>query len=162
MRDPLVAQLTQGITPEKIALTLAFGVALGLFPAIGVTSLFCFFAAVVFRLNQPIIQLTNQALWSVHLPVVIGCAKVGEWVFNVPKADRLSWDLDKIRHDFHTDLWQTIHNYRVEFVHTLVVWAILVPPCLALVYFATLPIIRGILRAKAEAALKKATIHPVP
>jgi hypothetical protein len=31
-----------------------------------------------------------------------------------------------------------------------------------LVYFATLPIVRGIIRAKAEAALKKAATHPVP
>ena len=30
VRDPIVAQLTQGITPEKIALTIAIGSALAL------------------------------------------------------------------------------------------------------------------------------------
>jgi uncharacterized protein (DUF2062 family) len=42
VRDPIVLQLTQGITPEKIALTVAIGSAIGLFPIIGTTSLLCF------------------------------------------------------------------------------------------------------------------------
>ncbi|MGC4071325.1 MAG: DUF2062 domain-containing protein [Nibricoccus sp.] len=51
VRDPLVAQLTQGITPEKIALTLAVGTACALFPIIGMTTLLCALAAIALRLN---------------------------------------------------------------------------------------------------------------
>jgi hypothetical protein len=171
LRDPIVAQLTQGITPEKISLTLAIGVALGLFPVIGTTSLLCFFAAIVLRLNQPIIQLINQALWPVHIPVVLGCLVFGERIFGVPKPDRLKLNIPKAYHDFREDFWPSLHVYGNQLYHalagptlyhTIVAWSLLVPPCIFVVYFAALPIVRGITRVKAEAAMKKASSHPVP
>jgi hypothetical protein len=40
--DPILGLMTQGITPEKIALSLAFGIVLGVFPMLGSTTiLFC-------------------------------------------------------------------------------------------------------------------------
>jgi hypothetical protein len=42
---PIVALLTQGITPEKIALSLAFGIVLGIFPVLGSTTVLCAVAA---------------------------------------------------------------------------------------------------------------------
>ena len=56
---PIVALLTQGITPEKIALSLAFGIVLGIFPVLGSTTVLCAAAALVFGLNLPAIQLVN-------------------------------------------------------------------------------------------------------
>ena len=44
--QPIVAQLTQGVTPDRIALTLAVGVTCGLFPFLGLTTALCFVAAV--------------------------------------------------------------------------------------------------------------------
>ena len=59
---PSMALLTQGITPEKIALSLAFGIVLGIFPVPGSTTMLCAAAAVVFRLNLPAIQLVNYVV----------------------------------------------------------------------------------------------------
>src|SRR5438105_748195 len=55
---PLIALLTQGHTPEKIALSVAFGIALGLFPIFGTTTLLCVLAGVLLRLNHPAIQVS--------------------------------------------------------------------------------------------------------
>ena len=38
---PLIAQLKQGVTPEKLALTVALGLVLGIFPILGATTLLC-------------------------------------------------------------------------------------------------------------------------
>ena len=57
--DPILELLRQGVTPEKIALSLAFGLGLGIFPVLGVSTILCTVAAIVLRLNLPAIQLVN-------------------------------------------------------------------------------------------------------
>src|SRR5256885_328582 len=64
---PILAQLRQGITPEKIALTLALGAALGIFPILGASTLLCAIAGIWLRLNQPVIQLTNYLVYPLQL-----------------------------------------------------------------------------------------------
>ena len=56
---PIRQLLTHGITLEKIALSLAFGIMLGVFPVLGTTSLLCLIAALLFRLNLAAVQLVN-------------------------------------------------------------------------------------------------------
>ena len=43
---PIVAQLRQGIAPEKVALTIALGMVLGVFPILGSTMLLCALAEI--------------------------------------------------------------------------------------------------------------------
>ena len=47
-------------TPEVLALSLAFGLVLGVFPVYGIPTLLCAGAAVVLRLNFPALQLVNM------------------------------------------------------------------------------------------------------
>jgi hypothetical protein len=75
--DPVAAQLTQGITPEKIALTLSVGSALALFPILGTTTLLCLLAGILLRLNQPIIQIVNALCTPIHLPVIYFLVRMG-------------------------------------------------------------------------------------
>jgi uncharacterized protein (DUF2062 family) len=49
---PILALLTQGITPEKIALSLALGIVLGVFPVLGSTTVLCAAAALLFDGTQ--------------------------------------------------------------------------------------------------------------
>ena len=50
---PILKQLTQGISADKIAWTIAVGCSLGIFPIMGTTSLVCFAAASVETYRQP-------------------------------------------------------------------------------------------------------------
>jgi hypothetical protein len=43
--DPIVVQLTQGLSAEKLALTVAVGICIAVNPVIGTTTILCFFAA---------------------------------------------------------------------------------------------------------------------
>lgn len=162
VRDPLVAQLTQGITPEKIALTIAVGSALALFPILGTTTLLCFLAALWLRLNQPIIQLINQACWPIHLPVIFACVRLGERLFHVPHRP---FRVREMQHLLWTEPGRFFQDFGLTAAHTVVAWAILAPVYIAIVYVVALPIIRSIVRLKAEAAAKQLLEppeHPVP
>ncbi len=52
------------MTPEKMALSLALGGALGVFPALGCTTLLCTLVAIVLRLNLPAAWAAVRFLWT--------------------------------------------------------------------------------------------------
>lgn len=159
VRDPLILQLTQGITPHKIALTIAIGSALALFPILGTTTLLCFFVGLLLRLNQPIIQLINQAFWPLHVPVIFACVRLGERIvgarhssFNIRHMKELLWHQPA----------QFFHDYGLTALHAVLAWAIIAPFYIAAVYYISLPVMRSINRMKAEAAAKAAADKPPP
>lgn len=78
---PIVAQLRLGITPKKLALTVALRVGLGIFPTPGSTTLLCGLAAVSLRLNQPVIQLVNYFTYPLQLALIIPIYRAGEILF---------------------------------------------------------------------------------
>ena len=174
VREPIVAQLTQGITPEKIALTFAAGSAAALFPVFGVTSILCFFVALWLRLNQPIIQTLNQLLLPVHVAAILLCVRLGETIFQVPPAERLMLDPRKIHHLYFAHFWSHPIRSLTFYVtdnsdsvfYSIVAWAILAPFYIAAVYYTTRPILRSVARIRAEAAAKAVVAsppeHPVP
>lgn len=170
IRDPIVVQLTQGITPEKIALTLAAGSAAALFPVFGVTTLICFIVALVLRLNQPIIQVLNQILLPVHIATFLLCVRLGEFLFQVPPSERLMLDPRKIHQMYFEDFWShPLHSlmYYIKdntdsVVYSIVAWAILVPLYVPLMYYLLRPFMRGVVKVKAEVAAKKAATGPAP
>lgn len=162
VRDPIVLQLTQGITPEKIALTVAVGSALALFPILGTTTLLCFLVALALRLNQPIIQLINQALWPVHVPAIFLCVHVGERIFGVRHAH---FSIREMNHLLWNEPARFFHDFGAIGLHASVAWALIAPFYIAAVYYLSLPIMRGITRLKAEAAAHtpiEPPEHPVP
>jgi uncharacterized protein (DUF2062 family) len=167
--DPVVVQLTQGITPEKIALTIAVGSALALYPMLGVTTLFCFIAGVVLRLNQPIIQVINYLCFPVHLTTIYYCWHWGDRLFATPhprlrgrETAELMWHL------LWNDPAQLVHRFGMTLYHATVVWALIAPLWIVAIYFTSRTTLREIARIRAEAAKAAAskvadpTNHPVP
>src|SRR5579862_8497564 len=80
----VVGQLTQGVTPDKIALSVALGLTLGIIPILGVTTVLCAAAAIWLRLNQPVIQLVNWLVYPLQLALVLVFIRIGEWITHAP------------------------------------------------------------------------------
>jgi uncharacterized protein (DUF2062 family) len=175
--DPIVAQLTQGLTPHKIALTVAVGSAIAMFPILGTTTVLCLLVGIVMKLNQPIIQAVNYACTPLHVVFIPLSLRWGERLFRVQHS-RLEWrHLRRLLPEnwaqvfeepgvvFH-NLIQLVHDYSGTAFHAIVVWAILVPFWATAIYYVVLPIMRAIdhvrLEAAAKAAAEKAKNHPVP
>jgi uncharacterized protein (DUF2062 family) len=76
--DPVLDLLRQGVTPEKIALSLAFGLGIGIFPVLGVSTVLCTVIALALRLNLPAIQLVNYLASPLQLLLIIPFVRVGE------------------------------------------------------------------------------------
>jgi uncharacterized protein (DUF2062 family) len=80
---PFLNYLNEGVTPRKLALAITLGFILGIFPIIGVTTLLCSAAALIFRLNMAVIQLVNYAVYPVQLFILFPYLKTGAFIFNV-------------------------------------------------------------------------------
>jgi hypothetical protein len=69
--------LRQGISPRRLALTLALGFAIGCIPVIGVTSGVCFVVAIVLRLNLPAIQAANWVAMPMQVALIVPFVRLG-------------------------------------------------------------------------------------
>jgi uncharacterized protein (DUF2062 family) len=81
--DPILDLLRQGVTPDKIAMSLAFGLGIGIFPVLGVSTILCTVVAIVLRLNLPAIQLVNYLAAPIQLALIIPFVRVGEHLLRV-------------------------------------------------------------------------------
>ncbi|MEP7246853.1 MAG: DUF2062 domain-containing protein [Gammaproteobacteria bacterium] len=82
LADPILELLRQGVTPDKIALSLAFGLGFGIFPVLGVSTILCTVVALVLRLNLPAIQLVNYLAAPLQIALIIPFVRLGEHVAN--------------------------------------------------------------------------------
>ena len=78
--------LRQGISPRRLALTIALGFAIGCIPVFGVPTLVCATLALVFRLNQPAIQAANYVAMPLQLIMIVPFMRLGRWVFGFGPA----------------------------------------------------------------------------
>lgn len=129
---PIVALLTQGITPEKIALSLAFGIVLGIFPVLGSTTILCAAAALIFRLNLPAIQLVNYLIYPLQLFLLLPFIRVGEMLFRVAP---LQLSLAQILAMVRADLPHAVATLWLAGVHAMSAWLLTGPPAILLLYF---------------------------
>lgn len=136
---PIIAQLTQGITPDRLAITCGAAVAGGLFPFIGATTVLCFVAALVFRLNQPIIHVLNQLLWPVQVAMVAVYVQVGAWIYGQPAIPFEVAEVKRLFLESQAEFWS---RFGWLGVHAFTAWAISVPLLLGGTFYLTRPVLR--------------------
>lgn len=141
--DPIVLQLTQGLSPEKIALTVAVGLTIAVNPIVGTTTILCFFAAWALRLNQPIIQAINWSSYALQLLLIFPFIRLGEKIFRGPRENR---SLERLVAMMKADPAGTLADVRVTLGHAVVAWILVAPLLVPVVYFGTRPIFRALAR----------------
>lgn len=138
---PILALLTQGITPEKIALSLAFGIVLGIFPVLGSTTVLCAAAALIFQLNLPAIQLVNYLIYPVQLFLLVPFIRMGEKLFHAPP---MQLSLTQILALVRADVRKAIGTlWRTE-VHAMSAWLLIGLPAILLIYFLLSRVLREV------------------
>lgn len=136
---PIFQLLRQGITPEKIALSIAFGAVLGSMPFIGVTTTLCFVVAYFLDLNPVAIQLVNYLMYPVQLALFIPFIRAGEKLFH---AHRLAITITQLQHLVQSNIVQAIQVLWTALWHAVTVWAALAPVAVLIIYTVLLPIMR--------------------
>ncbi|HWZ86942.1 MAG TPA: DUF2062 domain-containing protein [Thermoanaerobaculia bacterium] len=153
IRDPIHQQLTQGLSPEKIAATVAVGLCIAVNPIVGTTTILCLAAAWALRLNQPIMQAVNWSSYALQLLLIFPFIRLGEWMFRAPRETR---SLERLVAVMKADPYRAFVDLRATLAHAFVAWLAVAPVLVAALYLATLPACRALARRVAAARLKGA------
>lgn len=73
--------LRQGVSPQRLALTLALGFAIGCIPILGVTTVLCVGVALALRLNFPVIQAANWSVMPLQVILIVPFVRLGGKLF---------------------------------------------------------------------------------
>lgn len=141
----ILALLSQGITPHKIALTLVLGVLLGVMPLIGASTTLCALAALGLGLNLPLIQLVNYLVYPLQILLLIPFVQAGQWLFREPP---LPFSLSQIKAMMEAGLWKAIVDLWDYAMHGLVAWLIIGGVTGLLSYMSLLPILKRAVPAR--------------
>ena len=149
MVRPILELLRQGVTPEKIALSIALGVALGVLPALGWTTLLCLIAAILLRLNLPAIQIVNYFVYPAQLALLLPFFRWGEKLFRAP---HFPISVPQIYALFRAGTWLAIKLLWTTIWHAILVWGMMAPVFVVLLYVILTPLLRRALRREAVSA----------
>jgi uncharacterized protein (DUF2062 family) len=146
---PLPASAKGRHTPEKIALSVALGITLGLFPIFGATTLLCVAAAVALRLSHPAIQVTNQLMYVVQIPLIVVFIRIGESMLGVAP---IPFSATLMLSELRTHPALLFERFGTAGLHGILGWAAVAPFVVGLTYAALLPIVRVLSRRPAAQA----------
>jgi len=88
--------LGQGISPRRLALTLALGFAVGCIPVVGIPTVLCAALALALRLNLPAIQAANYVAMPLQLLLIVPFVRMGRWL--VPPHNAPAFDPQTLLH----------------------------------------------------------------
>jgi len=147
--EPIVTLLRQGVTPERVALSLAFGVVLGIFPVLGTTTVLVTAAALVWRLNLAAIHVVHFAMTPVQILLIIPFVRLGEHLLAVaPQPLSIEAGMALIAAGAShavVVLWDAI-------VHAVLGWLVLGPIAIYALYRALRPLLTGLTQRLARRA----------
>ena len=134
----------EGMSRNKMSACIALGVYLSIFPVFGVTTLLCAVAAFAFRLNMPLIQLVNYAVYPLQIFLLVPFYGAGSWLF----GSQLPFEIDdQLIASLKHDLWGSLLQIWDLTLYAISAW-LLVGPLVVLILYASLkPVVGKILAA---------------
>jgi hypothetical protein len=118
---PLLRQLRGGVTPRRLAWSLALGVVIGINPSVGITTVLVVILAWAFGLNQVASQIGAHAMTPLHLLLFIPFIELGVHLFHTRRLPLNRRDIEHLSHHplrLFREIWQW------EW-HALIAWGIL-------------------------------------
>jgi uncharacterized protein (DUF2062 family) len=159
---PLLRLLRGGVTPRRLAWSLALGIVVGVNPSVGLTTLLVILLAWTFGLSQVASQIGAHAVTPFHLLLFIPFIELGVHLFH---TRQLPMSRRQLEHLSHHPLRMIREIWQWEW-HALVVWclvAVLIMPLLAKYIRRGLVLLmrrnRVLLRSKIAATTGKKTLE---
>jgi uncharacterized protein (DUF2062 family) len=133
---PVKGLLRAGLTPEKLAWSLAAGVVVGVNPLLGSTTLLALGVAAALRLNVVASQVGNHAVYPLELALFPVFVKLGSVLF---ETERLPLDGKELWWAARHHPWDTTRVLWSWEWHALVVWAVFAAVAIPLLALAFRP-----------------------
>jgi uncharacterized protein (DUF2062 family) len=89
VRQKAAAWMRLGISPRRLALTLALGFAIGCIPVLGIPTALCLVVALSLRLNMPAMQAANYAAMPLQVALIYPFVHLGRWMFHFSSSPGL-------------------------------------------------------------------------
>lgn len=145
--NPVLELLKQGMAPQKLALCLALGAAIGCFPLIGTTTTLCALLALALGLNLAAMQAVNYAVYPLQILLLIPLMRLGEILCRV-RAEALT--AQGIVAAFHAGFLPALHTLGWALAHAVLGWLVVAPVAGAAIYLLALPPLRRAMRHKTD------------
>jgi len=132
--QPLLDLLRVGATPRKLAWSLAVGVAVGINPLLGSTTIACLAIAFLLRLNLIASQITNHLVYPIELLLFLVFIRLGDLLFH---TGGLPLEKHSLFYAARHHPWATTKLLWMWEWHALIVWvafALILTPVLALIF----------------------------
>ena len=136
--SPLSSLLKQGLSPTKLALVVALGVVLSIFPVLGTTTLICSLVALLFQLNIAAIQIANYAAFPLQIVLFFPFLKLGETLSGI-SLDPIS--KDQLISTFQEGLFQAISELTWYLLVACLGWSVASLPMFIIILFLCLSIV---------------------
>lgn len=154
VRQALLTVAREGLSRKKLSLCIAVGIVLSTFPILGATTVLCAVAALLFRLNLPLIQVVNYAAYPLQLLLLVPFYAAGSWLFGGNLPTEVGSQLIA---SLQSDLWSGLLQLRDLVVYAVVVWLLVSPLFVVLIYGLLMPVVDRIqlLRRRAQTDRKQ-------
>jgi uncharacterized protein (DUF2062 family) len=124
VRDPLIAELRQGASPEAVAAAVAVSLAIAINPFIGTTTLGCLVAGRLFRLNHVVLQVVNHVAFPLQVLLIVPYVRLGE---TLAGARHFALTPQAIFDEFNRSLPDFLAKFWLTGLHGLIGWLVTVP-----------------------------------
>ncbi|MEY3395439.1 MAG: hypothetical protein RL346_1675 [Verrucomicrobiota bacterium] len=132
---PIVNQLKQGTSPEKLSWSISLGMTLGVFPIMGSTTIVCLFIGHLFRLNQPILHLFKTFTYPIHLALILVYIRLGQMLNDAPL---IRFSIPQLLNRFREDPLKFAQDFGWAALHGIEAWAISALILIPLIRFITI------------------------
>lgn len=138
--QPVRQQLTQGVTPDRIAATIGVGTVCSLLPFLGFTTLLNLGVGLALRMNQPILHALNTVLGPLQLVLILVYVRGGEWIWGHSGA---AFTLGEMMREFRErSLLQFIQQFGWAGIHAFTAWILTAPIVAGVLYVSFRPLLR--------------------
>jgi hypothetical protein len=135
------SMLKEGMSTKKITLCITLGITLGIFPVVGMTTVLCTLAALVFRLNLPAIQVVNYMMYPVQLALLVPFYGDGRWLF---EQQGLQISGENLIAMIQNDFWGSITGLWNLTLYAIFTWLVMCPILLVGLYLSLKPAVSAI------------------
>ncbi len=129
--------LRQGISPRRLALTLALGFAVGCIPVVGIPTFLCAALALALGQNLPAIQAANYAIMPLQLVLIVPFVRLGGWLFSL--ASRTGQTAGALLHMSPLTLATQLGWLAIQ---AMFAWLLIAGPAVVLITLTLTPLLR--------------------
>jgi hypothetical protein len=132
LKTILTGVMTQGMSPQKLALSVAIGASVGVLPVVWGATIVCSLVAVHFRLNQLCVQVVNYLVYPLQLALLVPFYRMGAWIF--------PWGFAASGKMLTGGFGKNVAVILVATAKAIAAWLLTAPFAVAVLYFGLLPI----------------------